>query len=137
MCCAGSICQADLDEDVNAVRTFQNQIDNAPNLIQTHRLLGSMVEISDHRDVDALLEGIFLSVQNEDGRKVIKLNTLRLLAFPDRCLSVTQLVREIRSINGVTNADIGTLLVRIKTRLNLDDDEDDGSPIVELSKRYN
>jgi hypothetical protein len=130
------MCQADLNEDVGAVRDLQNQIDNAPNLIHMHRLLGSMVEISNRRDVDALLEGIFLGV-NDDGRKVIRLNTLRLLAFPDRCLSVTQLVKEIRNIAGVTNADIGALLAKVKIHLHLNDKEDDGSPIVELFKRYN
>jgi hypothetical protein len=134
MCCAGNVCQADLDEDVDTVRTLQNQIDNAVHLIQTYNILRAMVAISGPGDVDALLMGIFPGVQNDDDIRAIRLNTLRLLAFHNRASTVTRLVEEIEDIEGVRKNDIGILLTNIRARLGLADDSD--SPIVELYKRY-
>ncbi|MDR0580504.1 MAG: hypothetical protein LBG04_00080 [Holosporaceae bacterium] len=126
------MCQADPIEEV---RGLQNKIDNGVHRVEIQKLLTEMISVaSSASETEPFLENIFSGIQDNDDKKAIKLNTLLLLAFPDRCLGVTQLVKEIKDIKNVNRVDIGRLLFRIMEYLELNDDSD--SPIVELYKRY-
>jgi hypothetical protein len=105
-----------------------------------------MVDIVSFRESEELvasfLEGIFSGILGVDGReddeRAIKLNILLILASPDKYLSVTQLVKEIKNIDGVTVADLGILLNKIRENLESSSElpKNSYSPIVELCEQY-
>jgi hypothetical protein len=134
------MCQADL---VNEIKDLQNQLKGGVNRIQKRRLLQEMEKKASDalRDKDKLIThfvGDILSKvednEEDENKKIIILNTLLLLAFPEDCLGVTKLVEEMKDIKGVSNIDIGKLLTKIKEHLGLSGDY---SPIVIMCKRYN
>jgi hypothetical protein len=131
---------------VDDVRELQDQIDDGVNRVKTLELLGQMVDKASSSESEELvasfLEGIFLGILGVDGReddeKAIKLNILLILASPDKYLSVTQLVKEIKNIDGVTVADLGILLNKIRENLESNSElpKNSYSPIVELCEQY-
>jgi hypothetical protein len=137
------VCQANPIDDV---RELQDEIDDGVNRVETQRLLTRMIDVVSSSESEELvasfLEGVFSKILGVSGRendeKAIKLNTLLILAFPDRYLSVTQLVKEIKNIEGVTVADLRILLNRIKKNLesNTELPPKSYSPIIELCEQY-
>jgi hypothetical protein len=132
MCC-GNMCQASLGDQV---RGLQDQIDNGVNVIIMTDLLSKMVGIVQKNGAvvkTILKKDTFPNVTPED-KEIININTFLLLAFPNYCLRVTQLVEEIEDLEGVSKGDIKAFLGEIKEHLKLDDSSD--SPIARLHKRY-
>ncbi|MDR1366681.1 MAG: hypothetical protein LBJ13_02105 [Puniceicoccales bacterium] len=136
VCCLGNICQAD---PVEEIRDLQNKLKSGVSRIQKRKLLQEMEDraFNWHGEINgsikSVVDNIFSRTQSQDDRKIIILNTLLLLAFPEDCLGVTKLIEEIKDIKGVRNTDIGNLLNGIKEHLRL---SEDFSPIVIFSKRY-